>query len=84
MEENKTIIENTIAAQKEFFGKGKTRSAEYKIWHLKMLYKSITQHEHDIANALHKDLHKSEYEAYITEIGLVKSEIKQQIKLLQV
>ena len=77
----KSNIENTIAIQREFFEKGKTRSAEYKIWHLKMLYKSITQHEYDIANALYKDLHKSEYEAYITEIGLVKSEIKQQIKL---
>ena len=77
----KTNIENIIAQQKDFFARGKTRSVEYRIWHLKMLYKTISKYENEIADALYHDLHKSEYEAYITEIGIVKSEIKQQIKL---
>lgn len=43
---------------------------------LEMLYDSICRHEKDIASALRSDLGKSEQEAYMTETGVLKDEIK--------
>ncbi len=47
---------------------------------LKKLYKNIRLMNDEIVEALQKDLNKSETEAYMTEIGLVLSEITHMIK----
>lgn len=49
---------------------------------LQDLKAAIKQHEKDILQALAHDLHKSEQEAYTTEIGMVYEEINHTIKHL--
>lgn len=49
---------------------------------LKNLKAEIKQHEKDILQALAHDLHKSEQEAYTTEIGIVYEEINHTMKHL--
>ncbi len=73
---------NTIAAvdhysaKRTFFDNGHTRGLEFRKAQLKALLKAINTREGDISAALYSDLHKSEAEAYITEIALVTEEIK--------
>ncbi|WP_169055930.1 aldehyde dehydrogenase [Bacillus pumilus] len=55
---------------------------EERIRLLKDLKAAIKQHEKDILQALAHDLHKSEQEAYTTEIGMVYEEINHTIKHL--
>lgn len=51
--------------------------------HLIALLKSIDAHEPDILEALKQDLNKSEQEAYMTEISVLKGEIKYILKHLK-
>lgn len=50
---------------------------------LKKLKNAIKSFEGEIIEALHKDLHKSSFESYTTEIGIVYSEIDFHIKNLK-
>lgn len=51
--------------------------------YLEKLKKSIKNHENDIKKALYDDLGKSKQESYMTEIGVVLSEISYMIKNLK-
>ena len=62
--------------QKTFFLSGKTRSVQKRIQALEKLDSSITSNESKIFEALKKDLNKSNFESYLTEIAILKSEIK--------
>lgn len=62
--------------QKAFFLSGKTRSVQKRIQALEKLDSSITSNESKIFEALKKDLNKSNFESYLTEIAILKSEIK--------
>ncbi|MCM2989356.1 aldehyde dehydrogenase [Bacillus safensis] len=57
-------------------------SVQERIRILQDLKAKIKQHEKDILQALAHDLHKSEQEAYTTEIGMVYEEINHTIKHL--
>ena len=50
---------------------------------LNRLYKSIKDNEKAILEALNKDLGKSEYEAFMCEVGMVLSEISFMLKNLK-
>ncbi|MGL5318750.1 MAG: aldehyde dehydrogenase family protein, partial [Bacteroidales bacterium] len=69
--------------QKEFFSTGSTRSVEFRINALKHLKQAILNIQPQILDALWKDLHKSPEEAYLTEIGIVLSEIDNHIRNLR-
>ena len=79
---NQEFIEHLLKQQKVFFATGKTKDINYRKYHLRKLYDELKRNEKEISKALYSDLHKSEYESYITEIGLVKNEIKHQLKLI--
>lgn len=64
-----------VEQQQKFFATGATLPAEYRMRQLRTLYQVILLNEERIAAALQKDLGKSEQEAYLTEIGIVLSEI---------
>jgi aldehyde dehydrogenase (NAD+) len=68
-----------IARQRLFFQSGKTRPMEFRREQLLKLEKAIANREGELLSALHTDLHKSPTEAYMTEIGLVVSEIRHAI-----
>lgn len=74
---------NSIHIQRDFFVSGATRSVEYRIRQLKSLYYIIRINEEEICAALKKDLGKSRYEAYTTEVGIVLTQIAHTLKNLR-
>jgi aldehyde dehydrogenase (NAD+) len=72
-----------IQRQKKFYSSGITRDYHYRIDNLKKLKKAIQQNEKAITSALYKDLNKSEFESYMSEIGLVYEELNHAIKNLR-
>lgn len=60
---------------REFYNEGLTQTIKYRIHQLNKLEEAILQYEDKILEALKKDLNKSSYEAYMTEIGTVLMEI---------
>ncbi|MCI8623236.1 MAG: aldehyde dehydrogenase [Provencibacterium sp.] len=64
-----------VEQQQKFFATGATLPVDYRVRQLRSLYQVILLNEERIAGALQKDLGKSDQEAYLTEIGLVLSEI---------
>ncbi len=72
-----------VQAQRAFFSTGTTLDPAWRIEQLKNLYTSIREHEEEIVQALRKDLSKSEYESFVSEVGLVLAEISYQIKHLK-
>ena len=70
------ILEN----QKKFFESGKSRDINFNKRKLQQLKNSILKNEEVIYSALYKDLKKSKFEAYISEIGILISEIDLVIK----
>ena len=73
-------IDAILAQQRQFFHEGKTKSVAYRIASLKRLKSALEKWEKPLADALWTDLHKSYEEAYLTEISLVKGEIRDHIK----
>ena len=66
-----------IEKQKQFFYTGKTLNLKFRIQSLQRLEYMIQKKEIQIKDALYKDLGKSKFESYATEIGLVLKEIKE-------
>lgn len=69
-------ISKIVANQRNYFYTGITKSLKFRLQALGDLYDSIIFHEQDILLALKKDLNKSDIEAYMTEISLLKSDLR--------
>ena len=67
-------------AQKEYFATGETLSIPFRRKMLANFLQAMEKWEQKLAEALWTDLHKSYEEAYMTEISIVKGEIKNHIK----
>lgn len=67
-------------AQKEYFASGATHDIKFRKAMLKKMLEAMDKWEKGLADALWTDLHKSYEEAYMTEISIVKGEIKSHIK----
>lgn len=76
-------ILNIFNSQKDFFNSSKTKDINYRINNLKKLKILIKENEKDIMDALYKDLRKSNFESYATEIGIVYDELNLHIKNLK-
>lgn len=76
MEDINLIFKN----QKEFFESGKTINVDYRIKNLKKLNDIIKKNEDKILNELKKDLGKSNFEGYLTEVGILYDDINFHIK----
>ncbi|MGB8451318.1 MAG: aldehyde dehydrogenase [Anaerocolumna sp.] len=70
------LIQEIVKIQRDFFHTGVPKSVPYRIHALKMLRRAILANELRITDALYKDLNKSDFESYMTEIGMVLDEIK--------
>ena len=67
---------NTIAErQRTFFEKNRTKSYEFRQKALFRLKRTILYYEREIEEALYQDLGKSDFEAYMTEVGMTLSEL---------
>lgn len=73
-------INAIAAAQKAFFLSGTTKDIKFRQEMLKRFLAAMEKWEEQLCNALWTDLHKSYEEAYMTEISIVKGEIKNHIK----
>lgn len=76
-------IPHIIGKQKTFFKSQKTKDVAYRIELLKSLKHEIVKHENAIYEALKKDFKKSEFESFLSEFGLVISELNLAIKNLK-
>lgn len=72
-----------VEKQKEFFKTGKPIDINYRKKALIKLRDTVDKYEEKILYALKLDLGKSEFEGYETELGIVKSELKNTIKNLE-
>lgn len=77
------MIVDIVKKQREYFNKGETLNYNFRLKSLKKLKNSIKNHENDIKNALFQDLGKSSIESYMSEIGMVLSELSYAIKHLK-
>ena len=69
-------IIDIIQAQREYFRSGETLGIPFRKAMLKKLLSAMEKWEARISEALWTDLHKSYEEAYLTELSIVKGEIK--------
>lgn len=76
-------IQRILEKQKSYFHTGATRDLNFRIEKLSILKNSIKKNEKQILEALWVDLHKSEFEAYATEVGIILDEINFVIKHLK-
>lgn len=80
--DSKAVL-SMVSNQQQFVRSGNTKSIEFRIQQLQRLKAGIQQNEALITEALNKDLHKSPFEAYATEIGYVYDSLSHCIKNLR-
>jgi aldehyde dehydrogenase (NAD+) len=69
-----------LSSQRRFFDTGKTRDIDFRIEQLNNLKKMVQSHESLILRALSRDLHKSGYEAFTNEVGVLYLDISRAVK----
>ncbi|MGD9910542.1 MAG: aldehyde dehydrogenase [Candidatus Izemoplasmatales bacterium] len=77
------MIQEKVQKQRDFFNTGETKSYAYRLFMLKTLREGILHFQDEINEALMADLHKSAFETYMSETGVVLAEITHTIKHLK-
>ena len=67
-----TLVKNCSA----FFETNITKDYNFRLKQLKKLERILCKNEKEILNALYSDLHKTNFEGYFSELGIVKEELK--------
>jgi aldehyde dehydrogenase (NAD+) len=84
--ENRDVIRDRVQAllqhQRAFFATGQPKDIDFRLAQLKALKQAIVAHQTEVMAAVHADLGKPEFEAYLTEVG-VTQEIDLAIKHLR-
>ncbi|MBL7732282.1 MAG: aldehyde dehydrogenase [Chitinophagaceae bacterium] len=73
----------SLEKMRQYFNTGSTRPYAFRKEQLKKLKQSILAHEQDLYDALNTDLKKSPEETWVTETGMVISELNAAIKHLK-
>ncbi|MDC4251311.1 aldehyde dehydrogenase [Clostridium perfringens] len=73
-------LREKINKQREYFSIGETKDINFRIEKLKKLRDVLKSEEEKIFEALKKDLMKSSFESYVTEVAMVYDEINMHIK----
>ena len=68
---------------RDYFNSGNTLTHQFRKEQLLQLKSSLNRHEQDLYNALYKDLKKSPEECWVTENGMVLSELNYALKKLK-
>jgi len=76
-------LDEILAAQKAFFRTEATLDVAFRKQQLRKLLQALESHEQELADALWTDLHKSFEEAYLTELSLVKGEVRDALRHVQ-
>ena len=80
---NSEQIHALVEKQRTFFNSGATLPVETRLSYLQRIKNYLLQNEVKINQALYSDLGKSGYEAYLTEVGVVISEVSFMLKHLR-
>ena len=75
-------MDEIMQNHRTFFKTGETKELSFRLNGLKKLQNALKNHEKEILDALKKDLNKSEFEGYETELGLVYEELQSTIRQL--
>ncbi len=73
-------IESAVKSQREFFLSGATLDIRFRKDMLRKFAEALDKWEGKLSEALWKDLHKSYEETYLTEISIVRSEIRNHLR----
>ena len=73
-------IQEIVSRQREYFNTNDTKPASFRVAALKRLQNAIIKSEKEIFEALKKDLNKSDFESYMTEVGMVLDELRYAIR----
>ena len=76
-------IEAIVKSQREYFQSGITLDLDFRQKQLRRLAEALEEWEKPLYEALWSDLHKSREEAYLTEISIIKGEIKNHLRNLK-
>ncbi len=79
---SETEIHHIVQQQRSFFNAAWTLPYSFRINTLKTLKMAITDYEERLNKALREDLGKSEFEAYVTEIGFTLHDLRHTINHL--
>lgn len=79
----KMEIKDIVKTQREYFDTGETLGMDFRIAALKKLAAEIDTRTGDVLSAIKADLGRQNTEAFITEIAIVKHELKYFIKHLK-
>lgn len=72
-----------LTKQRNFFYSGKTKEVAYRIDALTRLKEMIKSNEAELMDALKSDLNKTQFDSYITEIGILLEEIRFTLKQIK-
>lgn len=75
-------IEAIAAAQRALFRSGATLPADFRRRMLRRLDEALRAWERPLCDALWQDLHKSPEEAYLTELSIVRGEVRNHLRHL--
>jgi aldehyde dehydrogenase (NAD+) len=75
-------IKEFVSQQRKFFRSNATRGIKFRIEQLQLLRKVLGENEQILLDAIYKDLKKSRYNTFVTELSLVYGEIAHAIKEL--
>ena len=73
-------IEMLLEAQRAYFHSGATLNVGFRVKMLKKLQDVVRKYEPEITKALHEDLGKSDFEAYMCEVGMALEEIRYMLR----
>jgi aldehyde dehydrogenase (NAD+) len=76
------MLLSSLQHLRDYFNSGITKELQFQKRTIKKLKASILKHEQDLYDALYADLKKSPEETWVTETGLVISELNAAIKNL--
>jgi aldehyde dehydrogenase (NAD+) len=74
--------QKSLAAQRAFFESGATRPVAWRKQQLRTLLDVLERHESSLLEALHLDLGKPTIEAWVSEIGFLRGEIRHALRHL--
>jgi len=77
------LIKKLLESQKAYFKTNETKSYAFRKLQLIKLKEAIIEYQDELEDALFKDLHKSSFEAYATEVGFTLHSISDAIKHLK-
>ncbi len=76
----KKNIVSIVKNCKDFFNTNTTKDYNFRLAQLKKLQNALNSNEKELLNALYADLHKTNFEAYFSELAIVKDELDFAIK----